>query len=795
MSVVGFDVGNLNSTISAARAGGIEVLANEYTYRMTPTIVSFGQKMRFMGEAARPQLTTNFKNTVSQVKRLIGMLYDDEDVQTELANVPYKHSRREDGRINLTVIFKGEERNFTPEQVYAMFLTQLKQTAERELKKPVVDIVVSCPNWFNNFQREAILHATNYAGLNCVRVLNDTTATALAYGIYKQDLDEEKPRHVVFVDMGHSSLQVAVCTFLKGKFSVLATGADTKLGGRDFDQLIYEKFRLEFLAKSKIDLNEKPRGKARLMGECEKVKKLMSANQQPIPINVECVTDDADFHSKMSREEFYEMAKPLFDRVQGPIEQALMDSKLSLQEIHSVEIIGGSTRIPKIKEIISGIFGENRMLTTLNADESTSRGCALMAAILSPTFRVREFSVTDSTPYPIDLKWKINDEPSTAVVFERHNPIPSTKMLKFKRSEPFELAAYYNDPLNVPGERKFIGRYRVDDVKPDSEGNPIQAKVRVRCNKNGMFSVESAHWVEEILVPEEPVAPATPEPMAEDGKEGDEEKAADTPAEPTEPAEPKFKKVQQTHALKVVALDTASKEELSKNLEVEMELTMSDKQERQRVDSKNALEEFVYEVREKMDTVFSKNIEDDRKERVSAELMAIEDWLYDEGDDVQRSEYVTRMEKLEAEIAPVKSRARDWENLPAAEEAIRRSIVQYRKVVDQYPNDEKYNHIAAEKIQAIKEVIDEKDSWFNTNIAANKGLTPKQDPVVTPAQVTEARMAIEKVSIPILKTPKPKAPTPEPTAVPEPAAAPEAEKKDEAVPDATPTESENMEVD
>eukprot|EP01134_Creolimax_fragrantissima_P006111 CFRG6111T1 len=794
MSVVGFDVGNLNSVISAARAGGIEVLANEYNYRMTPSIVSFGPKMRFMGEAARPQMTTNFKNTISQVKRLIGMKYDDEEIQNELHNTPWKHSKLEDGRIGIHVTFKGEEKTFTPEQVYAMFLTQLKNISERELKKPVVDVVVSCPNWFNQFQRDAILHATSYAGLNCVRVLNDTTATALAYGIYKQDLDEEKPRHVLFFDMGHSSLQVAVCTFLKGKFSVLSTASDPNLGGRDFDKLIYDKFRKEFLAKSKIDLDERPRGKARLMTECEKLKKLMSANQQAIPINVECVTDDADFHSKMAREEFYEMAAPLFERIQGPINQAVMDSKLSPNEIYSVEIVGGSTRIPKVKEIVASMFGEEKMLTTLNADECVSRGCALMAAILSPTFRVREFSITDSTPYPIDLKWKINDEPSTAVVFERHNPIPSTKMLKFKRSEPFELAAYYNDPLNVPGQRKFIGRYRIDGVKPDANGDPIQCKVRVRCNKNGMFSVESAHWVEEVMVPEEPEVTPAAEEMAVDAEAKEtEKKSEEAPAE--EPAEPKMKKVLTTHALKVVALDSATDETLHKNLEVEMQLSMDDKQESQRVDSKNALEEFVYEVREKMDTTYAENIEDERKERVSADLMTIEDWLYDEGDDVGRQEYVDRMEKLEQEMAPVKSRQRDWETLPNAADSIRRSIVTYRKVVDQYPNDEKYSHIEADKIKQIADIISEKEDWFNTNIKANDGLTKKQDPVVTTAQINEARLAIEKVGIPILKTPKPKPATP-PPASPTPAAeeTKTEEKTEEAAKDVS-TEADTMEMD
>lgn len=234
-------------------------------------------------------------------------------------------------------------------------------------------------------------------GLNVLRLFNETTATALSYGIYKQDLPapEEKPRNVVFVDCGHASLQVSACAFNRSKLVMLATAADPYLGGRDFDLLLADYFCKEFQSKYKIDAKSNPRAFLRLLAEVEKIKKQMSANSTTLPLNIECFMNDKDVHGEIKRADMEQLCEDLFRRAEKTLVQLLQQSGLQLQDIHSVEIVGGSSRIPAIKQLIEKVF-KKVPSTTLNQDEAVSRGCALQCAMLSPAVRVRDFSVTDA---------------------------------------------------------------------------------------------------------------------------------------------------------------------------------------------------------------------------------------------------------------------------------------------------------------------------------------------------------------------------------------------------------------
>ncbi|XP_023257310.1 heat shock 70 kDa protein 4-like, partial [Seriola lalandi dorsalis] len=250
------------------------------------------------------------------------------------------------------------------------------------------------------------MDAAQIAGLNCLRLMNETTAVTLAYGIYKQDLPtpEEKPRIVVFVDLGHSGYQVSVCAFNKGKLKLLATAFDSELGGKDFDNILVNHFCEEFGKKYKLDVKSKPRALVRLYQESEKLKKLMSANSSDLPLNIECFMNDIDVSGKLNRGQFEEMCAGLLAKVEGPLRSVMEQAKLKKEDVYAVEIVGGASRIPAIKERISKFFGKE-LSTTLNADEAVARGCALQCAILSPAFKVREFSITDVVPYSISLKW------------------------------------------------------------------------------------------------------------------------------------------------------------------------------------------------------------------------------------------------------------------------------------------------------------------------------------------------------------------------------------------------------
>ncbi|CAB1352994.1 unnamed protein product [Coregonus sp. 'balchen'] len=406
MSVVGIDVGFQSCYVAVARAGGIETVANEYSDRNTPACVSFGPRNRSIGAAAKGQVVTNCKNTVQGFKRFHGRAFSDPYVQSAKSSLVYDLAQMPSGSTGIKVMYMEEEKVFSIEQVTAMLLTKLKETAETAMKKPVADCVISVPSFYTDAERRSVIDAAQIAGLNCLRLMNETTAVTLAYGIYKQDLPapEEKPRNVVFVDLGHSGYQVSICAFNKGKLKMLASAFDAELGGKDFDEVLVNHFCEEFGKKYKLDVKTKPRALVRLYQECEKLKKLMSANSSDLPLNIECFMNDIDVTGKLNRGHFEEMCAGLLAKVEAPLRSVMEQAKLKKEDLYAVEIVGGASRIPAVKERVGKFFGKELSMT-LNADEAVARGCALQCAILSPAFKVREFSITDVVPYPISLKW------------------------------------------------------------------------------------------------------------------------------------------------------------------------------------------------------------------------------------------------------------------------------------------------------------------------------------------------------------------------------------------------------
>lgn len=390
-----------------------------------------------------------------------------------------------------------------------MYLTKIKATASAELKLPVSDVVMSVPAWFTDAQRRAMMDAAEIAGLKMLRLMNDTTAAALGYGITKVDLPttDEPPRRVAFIDIGYSNYTVSIVAFRKGELTVLSTAFDRHFGGRDFDRALVQHFSKEFKEKFKVDIYSNPKAYTRVMTAVEKLKKVLSANAQS-PINIESVMDDVDVRGMLTRQELEELVQPLLDRVQVPLEQALKDAGLAKEDIDIIELIGGCTRVPSLKERIGQFF--NKPLSfTLNQDEAVARGCAFACAILSPVFRVRDFAVHDIVSYPIEFTWEqsqeIPDEDTTLTVFNKNNTVPSTKILTFYRKEPFDLEARYAEPSLLPGKTNpWIGKFSVKGVKPDSKGDFMICKLKARLNLHGVLNIESGYYVEEQEI-EEPI--------------------------------------------------------------------------------------------------------------------------------------------------------------------------------------------------------------------------------------------------------------------------------------------------
>ncbi|KAG0258621.1 adenyl-nucleotide exchange factor sse1 [Mortierella polycephala] len=772
MSVVGIDFGNLQSIIAVARNRGIDVICNEVSNRFTPSLVSFGPKQRYLGETAKTQEISNFKNTVSCLKRIIGRTFADKEVQEIEKTFLTAPLTEVNGQLGVKVNYQGQECTFTTVQIFAMYLTKLKEIASVETKLPVSDCVIAIPSWFTDVQRRAVLDAAEIAGLNVLRLMNDATATALGYGITKTDLPEDKPRNVCFVDVGHSSYTVSIVSYVKGQLNVKARAFDRHFGGRDFDRLLVDHFAAEFKTKYGIDVKSNGKAMIRLMSGCEKLKKILSANAEA-PLNVESIMEDRDVSSMMKRAQFEELAKGLFDRVEAPLEQALKDSGFTLEDIDSVEMVGGSIRIPALKERIQQFFKKD-LSSTLNQDEAVARGAALQCAMLSPTFKVREFSVQDITSYPIKMTWAPTpeEEETELVVFNKNNSIPSTKILTFYRSEPFDLEAHYAEPESIPaGINPWVGRFSIKKVEPVN-GQPACVKVKARVNIHGVLTVESAYVVEEVIKEE----------LIEDNAEADAEN-------PDAPLTRKVKKLVKKGDLPVVSATTALDRSIIAELkEKEMEFIASDKLVVDTEMAKNSLEEYIYDTRSKISGAYKDYVNPADKEKFVQDLNDAENWLYEEGDETTKSVYVAKLGELQVVGSPIIQRYRESEIRPTAARELKEAINQLMSQATS--TEEKYAHIPEVEKNSIVEKCSKAQTWIENKEERQSMMKKYEVPVLTSAEIRKQRDDIVYFATPILNKPKPK---PEVVETPEAPATPTPEPK--TTPETKHDESKDMDID
>lgn len=626
----GLDLGNNNSVLAVARNRGIDIIVNEVSNRSTPSVVGFGPKNRFLGETGKTKQTSNIKNTVENFKRIIGLNYDDKDFEIESKFFTTNLVKLDDGKIGTKVKLAGEQQVFSATQLTAMYIDKVKQTVIDETKGNITDVCIAVPVWYTEEQRYAIADASRIAGLNPVRIVNDITAAAVSYGVFKTDLPEgeEKPRIVAFVDIGHSNYTCSIMAFKKGELKVLGTAFDKHFGGRDFDRAITEHFADEFKSKYKIDIRENAKAYNRILTQAEKLKKVLSANTAA-PFSAESVMNDVDVSSQMSREELEELVKPLLARVTDPVTRALAQAGISAEDVDFVEIIGGTTRIPTLKNSISEAFGKP-LSTTLNQDEAIAKGAAFICAIHSPTLRVRPFKFEDIHPYSVSYSWdkQVEDEDHLEV-FPTNATFPSTKMITLHRTGDFSMAAKFTNAEEVPeGVSADIASWDISGVQVPEGQDSVPVKLKLRCDPSGLHTIEDAYTLEDIVVKEEiPLPEGSPED-----------------------AEPEFKEVTKTikkDDLHIVAHTFALDDKtLNSLIEKENEMLAQDKLVAETEDRKNTLEEYIYTLRGKLDEEYAPFASDAEKKKLKEMLAKAEDWLYDEGFDSIKAKYIAKYEEL-----------------------------------------------------------------------------------------------------------------------------------------------------
>lgn len=827
MACAGVDFGNKTAVVAIARRGGIDICCNEVSNRATPTIVSFQTNERHMGEAAASIAAQNHRNTISSVQRLLGVPAADEFsvVEGKRVTCPLVPDPAT-GTTAAKVAYSGIESEtgdeiFTMQQVMAMLLSNLMSCASNEYKAPVKDLVISVPVYYTEAQRRAVLDAAAIADMNVLRVVNEHAATALSYGIFRtKELPETTPIKVAFVDIGEASTTVSITAFTNARCDVLSVKADPNLGGRDLDDIIFNKFAAEFKEKYSIDVPSKPKPTARLRKECEKMKKILSANAEA-PLNIECLMDDADVKGHMTRDELESIAAPVLERVRIVCEAALAEAGLKEgEQLAAVEVVGGSTRVPAFRNIITEAFKNvgAPVRTTLNADEFIARGCALMSAMLSPAFRVRDYAVCDISTHALVAEKIFTDgsPPESFVLVKKSNPIPCLKTVTFKSRGPLTINVRYADPslLTIQKDQPQICGYLIDaPVDPEAK---VRAKIRVTANST--VELASAQLQKEVEVEEEfivkkeektngtaapaadaPVAngEAKPEagtpppeagpadtPMADAPTESDkpaEAKPADAPA-PEAPKEeskeapkkeatpePEAAPVMETRLVKKIKstdLVVTLLPDISHGLTSDMVMDAMAKEARMRAndlyikersEAKNSLEAYVYDVRSRIDDY------GDLKDYGLAEVRAAlksdldesEEWIYsEEADEASKSAFVEKKRTLVERAAPMLFRKKEFEERPVRINVLEASIQNYKQVA--VTGVEEYAHIADAEKEKLLKCVETASMWLKQEITKQQPLAKDVDPILTCQALTDKLSEIDGICRPIQNTPKPK---------------------------------------
>lgn len=733
MSVVGFDFGNENCVIAVAKERGIDVLLNDESNRETPAVVSFFEKQRFMGSEGAASLTMNPKSTVSQVKRLIGRKFKEVEVQDDLKLFPFEIVEGHDGGILIKVQYLGEIHEFSPVQILGMLFSHLKQIAEKSLEMPISDCVIGIPCYFSDLQRRAYLDAAAIAGLRPLRLLHDCTATALGYGIYKNDISNAGPTYVVFVDIGHCDTQVCLASFESGQMKILSHAFDRNLGGRDFDEVLFSYFAAQFKEKDDIDVCTNMKASIRLRASCEKLKKVLSANAEA-PLNIECLMDEKDVRGFIKREEFERLSSGLVESISVPCQKVLANSGLTVEKIHSVELVGSGSRIPAITRMLASLF-KREPSRRINASECVARGCALQCAMLSPIFRVREYQVQDSFPFSIGLssdKVPICTLPNSTL-FPKGQAFPSLKILALHRNNMFQMEAFYADPNELPfGIASQISSFMIGPF-PVYQLEMVKVKVRVQLNLHGIVNIEAFMHIEDgaevtDVNSENMVAKSDHSPSVEqNGAEGinvAQSAPSYIPADEIRKGKI-FKRLEIPVSEEVYGGMT--KAELSEAEKIELQLAQQDLKMERIKDKKNALESYVYEMRDKIFSKYQSFATESERDEISINLQKTEEWLYeDEPDDESENIYNQKLEDLRKLVDPIEIRYKEDEAREKARKDLLSCIADYRMNA---------GSLTAGERDAVIDECNKAEKWLQEKTQQQDSLPKNVDPVLWSCEI------------------------------------------------------------